>query len=400
MFDALCRADTIGAFQVESSAQAQMLPRLRPRTFEDIIVEIAIIRPGPIQGDMVHPYLRRRQNLEPVEYPHPLLEPVLKGTLGIVLFQEQVLQVAMVLAGFSGGEADQLRRAMTRKNPSQTMKQLAQRFVAGAMGNGLTHEQAKDVFGQLAGFASYGFCRSHAAAFALLAYETMWLKVYYPAEFYTALLNNQPMGFYSPSVLLGDARRHNVEILMPDINRSDDACLLEGDAIRLGLRYIKHVGPRARQQILDARADKPFHTLRDLCNRTRLPKKVIEALIRAGALDSQEQERRQLLWELNTLDYRPQSFDLENDLEAITLPALTESEGISWHLDLLGMTPGDHPLRLFRTDLNAMGVLSANQLAESAMARSSRWQVRLLFVNDRKQPKGTCSLRWRTKPGL
>jgi error-prone DNA polymerase len=363
VYDALCRADTIGTFQVESRAQAQMLPRLRPRTFEDIIVEIAIIRPGPIQGNMVHPYLRRRQNLEAVDYPHPSLESVLNGTLGIVLFQEQVLQVAMVLAGFSGGEADQLRRAMTRKNPSKTMKQLAQRFVVGAMANGLTHEEATDVFGQLAGFASYGFCRSHAAAFALLAYETMWLKVYYPAEFYTALLNHQPMGFYSPSVLLGDARRHNVEILMPDINRSADECLLEGDAIRLGLRYIKHVGPNVRQRLLDARTNKPFHTLRDVCNRTRLPKKVIASLIRAGTLDSLKQDRRQLLWELNTLDYRPQSFDLESDLEAITLPVLTESESINWHLDLLGMTPGDHPLRLFRDYLNEKGILSANQLA-------------------------------------
>ncbi len=363
VYDALCRADTIGTFQVESRAQAQMLPRLRPRTFEDIIVEVAIIRPGPIQGNMVHPYLRRRQNLETVDYPHPSLEPVLKGTLGIVLFQEQVLQVAMVLAGFSGGEADQLRRAMTRKNPSKTMKQLAQRFVIGAITNGLTHEEATDVFGQLAGFASYGFCRSHAAAFALLAYETMWLKVYYPAEFYTALLNHQPMGFYSSSVLLGDARRHNVEILMPDINRSADKCLLEGDAIRLGLRYIKHVGPNVRQRLLNARTDRLFHTLRDVCNRTRLSKKVIVSLIRAGTLDNLKQDRRQLLWELNTLDYRPQSFDLESDLEAITLPALTESEGINWHLDLLGMTPGDHPLRLFRDYLNEKGILSANQLA-------------------------------------
>ena len=175
-----------------------MLPRLRPRCFEDLVIEVAIIRPGPIQGDMVHPFLRRRQGLEPVAYPHPLLEPVLSETLGVVLFQEQVLRVAMVLAGFSGGEADQLRRVMTRKDPSEAMKVLAQRFVAGAMENGLSKEEGIAVFGQLAGFASYGFCKSHAAAFALVAYQTMWLKVYYPAEFYLRPAQPPADGFLQP----------------------------------------------------------------------------------------------------------------------------------------------------------------------------------------------------------
>ncbi|MCO6451202.1 MAG: DNA polymerase III subunit alpha [Caldilineales bacterium] len=363
VYEALCRADAIGAFQVESRAQAQMLPRLQPRCFEDIVVEVAIIRPGPIQGNMVHPYLRRRQGLEAVTYIHPSLESALADTLGVVLFQEQVLRIAMTLAGFSGGEADQLRRAMKRKSPTDAMKELAQRFVAGAMQNGLGHEEAVEIFGQLAGFASYGFCKSHAAAFALLSYQTMWLKHYYPVEFYCALLNHQPMGFYSPAVVMGDARRHGVETLAPDINRSAESCTVEEGNIRLSLGYIKHVGPMARARVLQARQPGPFVDLPDLCQRTRLPQDVITALIRAGALDALAPDRRQLLWHLHSLDYRPQTFDLSTDLDPVTLPDLDEAERMGWHLEMLGMSPGEHPLRLYRARLQEMGVLSSAALA-------------------------------------
>ncbi len=365
VYDALCQGDTLGAFQVESRAQSQMLPRLRPRCFEDIVVEVAIVRPGPIQGQMVHPYLRRRQGLEDVSYPHPALEPILHETLGVILFQEQVLRVAMAVAGFSGGEADQLRRAMSRQRSQDEMKRLGQRFVVGAVQNGLDAETAAAIFGQLAGFATYGFCKSHAAAFALLSYQTMWLKLYHPAEFYCSLLNHQPMGFYQPAVVVGDARRHGIAVLPPDINRSQDGCTLEdcaeGPAIRLGLRYIRGAGPAARSLLA---AGQPFQNLHDLCRRTRLPRDVVTALIRAGALDSLEPDRRRLLWDLGTLDYRPLMLDLEAEAEPVALPDLGEAETLAWEMELLGMTPGDHPMRLFRPYLQARGVLSASELEQ------------------------------------
>ena len=199
----LAEGDTIGCFQVESRAQSSMLPRLKPVRFEDLIIEVAIVRPGPIQGGMVHPYLRRRQGLEPVTYLHPSLEPALQETLGVVIFQEQVLRVAMALAGFTPGEADLLRRAMSRSRSAEAMAALRDRFLAGAQANGVEAAIAEQVFGQLQGFATYGFCKSHAASFALIAYQTLWLKAHYPAEFYCALLNHQPMGFYSAG---GDRR--------------------------------------------------------------------------------------------------------------------------------------------------------------------------------------------------
>ena len=212
----LQRADTIGAFQVESRAQQQMLPRLKPACFEDIIVEVAIVRPGPIQGGAVHPYLRRRTGDEPVAYLHPSLEPVLAETLGVLLFQEQAIRVAVAAAGFAPGEADLLRRALSRNRSQATMASLRERFLQGAAEQGIDEETAAAIFGQLAGFAGYGFCKSHAAGFALIAYQTLWLKRYHAPAFYCALLNQQPMGFYSTEVIVGDARRHGVETLPPD----------------------------------------------------------------------------------------------------------------------------------------------------------------------------------------
>ncbi len=223
----LAEGDAIGCFQVESRAQSSMLPRLKPQCFEDLVVEVAIVRPGPIQGGMVNPYLRRRQGLEPVTYLHPSLEPALRETLGVVVFQEQVIRVAIAVAGFTPGEADLLRRAMSRSRSTEAMTALRARFVAGAQTKGVDLAVAEEVFTQLQGFATYGFCKSHAASFALIAYQTLWLKAHYPAEFYCALLNHQPMGFYSPEVIVGDARRHGITVLRPDVNRSEDGCTLE-----------------------------------------------------------------------------------------------------------------------------------------------------------------------------
>ena len=366
IYDLLCAGDTIGAFQVESRAQISMLPRLKPRCFNDIVVAVSIVRPGPIQGGMVHPYLRRRLGLEPVTYPHPCLESVLKETLGVILFQEQVLRVAMVAADFSGGEADQLRRAMSRHRSHAEMARLRERFVDGAQANGLDEGVANTVFDQLAGFASYGFCKSHAAAFAHLAYQSLWLKVYHPVEFTCALLNQQPMGFYSPAVVMGDAQRHGVPILHPDVNRSGETCGIEGNAVRLGLRYLHGFGPAAQQRLLTARGETPFVSLVDVCRRTRLPRSLVETLIRSGAMDELcggEAGRRGLLWELGALDYREEALDLDTVVEPAVLPDLTEAEVMGWELELLGMAPGDHPMRLYRPQLQAEGVLTCADLA-------------------------------------
>ena len=234
VYDLICEVDTIGVFQVESRAQAQALPRVRPRNFADIIVEVAIIRPGPLQGNMVNPYIHRRQGREPVSYAHPLLEPILKETLGVILFQEQILRVSMAIAGFTATEADKLRRAMSRARSSEDMEKLRSPFVRGALAHGVDDVTANTIFGQIAAFAEFGFCKSHAAAFALTAYHTAHLKLYYPSEFYVGLFNNQPMGFYSPAVIAGDAKRHGIAILPVDVNRSQAKAVVEQRAATAG----------------------------------------------------------------------------------------------------------------------------------------------------------------------
>ena len=405
----LAEGDTIGCFQVESRAQSSMLPRLRPDCFDDLVIEVSIVRPGPIQGGMVHPYLRRRQGLEPVTYLHPSLEPALRETLGVIIFQEQVLRVAMALAGFTPGEADLLRRAMSRSRSSEAMLVLRSRFLAGAGANGVEPAVAEEVFNQLQGFATYGFCKSHAASFALIAYQTLWLKAHHPAEFYSALLNHQPMGFYSPEVVIGDAKRHGITVLRPDVSASEDGCTLEqgsrgdtetrrygeqretrrhGDAetrrhgdtesvlsvrsphlprslspaLRLGLRYLAGLGDVGRTRLLAARDPGPFGDLADFCRRTRLPRPLVADLIRAGALDGFGVPKRQLLWTLGGLHYAEDALVEAPDTPA-ELPDLTEREAMCWDYELLGLSPNDHPLRLRRTALRGQGVLSAAELA-------------------------------------
>jgi len=388
-YDLLHRADTIGCFQVESRAQAQMLPKLRPCCFEDIVVEVALVRPGPIQGGMVHPYLRRRQGLEPVAYAHPALEPALSETLGVIVFQEQVIRAAMAVAGFSPAEADRLRRAMTAKPGSRSgeaMAALRDRFLAGAQANGIDGTTAEEIYRQLAGFAGYGFCKSHAAAFALVAYQTLYLKAHFPAELTCALLNHQPMGYYSPAVLAGDARRHGVEVLGPDANRSRVECTLENDgtapAVRLGLRYVHGLGEVWQSRIVERRGDRPFRALADLCRRTRLPKAVVDNLIRAGVLDglgrARPGTRRMLLWELGGLDYPEDGLDLEALVDPVDLPALDQAERMAWEYELLGLTPGDQVMSLYREALRAQGVLSSGELAgrqDGQTVRVAGWVV-------------------------
>ena len=364
----LAEGDAIGCFQVESRAQAQMLPRLKPTCFEDLIVEVSIVRPGPIQGGMVHPYLRRRRGQEPVTYLHPKLEPILKETLGVILFQEQVIRVAMALAGFTPGEADRLRRAMSRSRSTAAMAELRGRFVDGAQANGVERGVAEEAFRQLQGFATYGFCKSHAASFALVAYQTLWLKAHYPLEFFCALLNHQPMGFYSPDVVVNDAKRHNIRVLRPDVNRSADGCTLEptnqkADALRLGLRYLYGLGEAGRERLLAAREGGPFLDLGDFCRRARFPRPLVRDLIRAGALDGCGAPRRELLWALGELRYEEEAL-LEPPPTEAELPDLGAGEALSWDYELLGLSPEDHPLRLLRPRLRAQGVLSAVELGD------------------------------------
>jgi error-prone DNA polymerase len=274
VYDLICEVDTIGLFQVESRAQAQALPRVLPRNFADIVVEVAIIRPGPLQGNMVNPYIHRRQGREPVAYAHPLLEPILKETLGVILFQEQILRVSMAVAGFTAAEADKLRRAMSRARSSADMETLRGPFVRGALAHGVDDGTANLIFGQIAAFAEFGFCKSHAAAFALTAYHTAHLKLYYPAEFYVGLFNNQPMGFYSPAVIAGDAKRHGIAMLPVDVNRSSQKATVEPHASGAGVPSLGRPrasettahpdGPTLRSAVTSAPTDRPPNSVDEL----------------------------------------------------------------------------------------------------------------------------------------
>jgi len=362
VYDMLCRADTIGTFQVESRAQAQTLPRMRPQTFEDIVVEVALIRPGPLQGNMVHPYLRRRAGLEEVTYPHPALEPALAETMGVIIFQEQILKVAMIFAGFTPGEADQLRRAISRSRSREAMEKLRGRFVEGALSKGLEEEAAQTVFDQLAGFAEFGFCKSHAAAFARTAYETLYLKAYYPAEFFCALLNAQPMGFYSPAVVVGDAKRHGVRILPVDVNRSRARCIVENGHLRLGFSYVDSLGKSSLEVLEEAGREGPYYSLRDFCQRTRLPRRSVENLVLVGAMDGWSKARRELIWELGTLSYQEGEMDLSPPLEEIHLPELTLDEEIKAEYGILGLPVGEQIIALHRPRLERLGVERSKDL--------------------------------------
>jgi error-prone DNA polymerase len=381
----LQRADTIGCFQVESRAQMQMLPQLRPTCFEDLIIEVSLVRPGPIQGNMVHPYLKRRRGAEPVVYAHPTLEPILQETLGVMVFQEQVIRVAVAIAQFTHAEADQLRRAMSRSRSMEAMLALRARFVEKAQANEVPLQIAETVFEQLLAFSGYGFCKSHAAAFAHIAYQTLYLKVYYPAMFYCALLNHQPMGFYSPDVLIGDARRHGIRVLLPDVNHSEAACSLETidghPHVRLGLGYVHGLGEVHQTQIVACRKDDPFKNLHDFCRRARLPRSNTENLIRAGAMDGWGRERRALLWELGGLVYDT-ALDLERPVDMIDLPELSDLEQTLWEYELLGLTPEDHLMGFYRERLRSRGICSSGELG-TRREGDTVWTAGLVVVRQR-----------------
>jgi error-prone DNA polymerase len=375
VYDLLCSADTVGVFQVESRAQMNTLPRHRPRRFYDLVVEVALIRPGPIQGKMVHPYLRRRNGEEPVTYTHPSLEPILERTLGIPLFQEQGMQVAVAAAGFTATQADELRRAMGHKRSREKMEALSVALVEGMHRNGIDREAARRIFEQLSAFADFGFAESHAASFAFLVYVSAWLKVYYPLEFYCALLNAQPMGFYSPSTIVFEARRRGVKVLGVDVNRSAWDCTAEDDALRLGFKYIKKLGPAARQQIEPTFATRPFASVEDFARQTRLPRDVLEQVAMVGAFRGFGLTRRQALWKVMALSPGAASeLPLAVDERgAEQMPPLFTAGALVADFKGLDLSTGPHPMALFRARLKRKGILTAAQL--HSVADRSQVQV-------------------------
>ena len=355
-------ADTVGVFQIESRAQMSMLPRLKPERFYDLVIEIAIVRPGPIQGDMVHPYLRRKQGLEEVTYPSEAIKSVLERTLGVPIFQEQVIRLAMVAAGFSGGEADQLRRAITNWGRNSKLLTFEQKLTKGMIERGYDEDFASRLFEQIKGFGGYGFPESHSASFALLAYVSAWLKRHHPAAFFAGLLNSQPMGFYSPSQLLQDARRHEVTVLPVDVNHSDwDHQLLESRSslqsqppIRLGLRLVKGLSREGAQRVVEARQQGPFRQVSNLRQRTRLDKRDMEALADADALASLSGHRHQSQWQIMALEQaRPLLQDEQREPasyfdDGVQLPAPGVAEEVLADYRATGLTLRAHPMSLLR----------------------------------------------------
>jgi error-prone DNA polymerase len=390
------QADTIGVFQIESRAQMAMLPRLKPACFYDLVIEVAIVRPGPIQGNMVHPYLQRRRGLETVNYPSEPLKQVLQRTLGVPIFQEQVMQIAMVAAGFSGSEADMLRRSMAAWARRGGMEHMHQRLVNGMLERGYQREFAEQIFEQIKGFGEYGFPESHAASFALLVYVSAWLKCHHPAAFACALLNSQPMGFYQPSQLVQDARRHDVTVLPVDIRFSDWDCALVTDGrsngagvavtnhagsksennrwvdttnlpqMRLGLRLIKGLGKAAAERITMARQTRPFDGVQDLYTRAQLNRKEMAALAEASALKGIAGHRHRARWEVAATEKQPADLleGIQREDEITTIRPASEKDDLKADYAATGLTLGRHPIALIRKVLRERKVITAQQLPQ------------------------------------
>ncbi len=385
-YEMICQADTMGVFQIESRAQMSMLPRLRPRQFYDLVIEVAIVRPGPIQGDMVHPYLRRRSTGEPIEYPNDEIRAVLHKTLGVPLFQEQAMRLAMVAAGFTPGEADQLRRAMAGWRRPGVIEAFRTRLIAGMRDKGLTAEFAEMVFKQISGFGEYGFPESHAASFALLAYVSAWLKCHYPAAFCAALLNSQPMGFYAPAQLVRNAQEHGVEVRPIDVNHSHWDCTLEGAAIRLGLRMILGLPQAQVVRIEQAREQGPFQSIDDFTRRTRAPAPIITRLARADAFGSLHLNRRASLWRaLRPTEQngkQPLFDEMQDNEAALELPAMDGRQEVFADYRTAGLSLKAHPVSFFRRELDQLHVAPAAKLASMRDGRFVR-VAGLVFVRQR-----------------
>jgi len=395
------QADTIGVFQIESRAQQSMLPRLRPQTFYDLVIEVAIVRPGPIQGGMVHPYLKRRQGLEPVTYPSDAVKGVLERTLGVPIFQEQVMQLAIVAAGFTPGEADRLRRSMAAWRRKGGLEVFEQRLVDGMGARGYDEAFARQIYQQICGFGEYGFPESHAASFALLVYVSSWLKHHEPAAFCAALLNSQPMGFYAPAQLVGDARRHGVTVLPPDVTLSEWDCTLRGQsgisersrskissqwdqskisdqscsdpALRLGLRLVRGLTEAGGERIVAARRERPFASVADLAHRASLDKRDLAALADADALASLAGHRHEAVWEVTGIELFPPLLAGSTFDEARpALPAPTEGQDVVADYRRLGLTLRRHPMALLRRQLRERRLATAGDIRRAPHGRLVR----------------------------
>lgn len=373
-YDMICRADTVGTFQIESRAQMSMLPRLKPRVFYDLVIEVAIVRPGPIQGGMIHPYLKARERLrqgEAIRYESEALRPALERTLGIPIFQEQVMQISMIAAGFSPDEADQLRRSMAAWKRHGGVHKFQDRLINGMLANGYRREFAESIFQQILGFGEYGFPESHAYSFALLAYDSCWLKCHEPECFLAAMLNSQPMGFYAPAQLIHDARRHGVAVLPADVTASDWDCKLGSDSsgsrppVRLGLRLVGGLSEAGGRRIAQARAQAPFASVEDLALRAELDLKDLNALAAADALQSLAGHRRQQVWQAAAQHKAPGMLRRAPiDEQPLLLEAAREGEEILFDYASMGLTLRRHPVALLRPKLQRMKLLAAEQLHE------------------------------------
>jgi error-prone DNA polymerase len=409
VYEMLSRADSVGVFQVESRAQMATLPRLKPRTFYDLVVEVALIRPGPIQGGSVHPYIRRRNGLEPVTYLHPLLEPSLSKTLGVPLFQEQLMQMAIDVAGFSAGEADQLRQAMGSKRSRERMERLRARLYEGMAAHDISGAVADEIYDKLLAFANFGFPESHSVSFAYLVYSSAWLKLYHPAAFLAGLLDGQPMGFWSPQTLVADSRRHGVVVRRPDINESGAKSRLEADptstggaAVRLGLEYVRTIGAEVAKAI---EAGQPYVDMEDLVRRTGVTTPQLEALATAGALERLGKGmggRRAALWAAGAVaQARPDRLaGVVTGAEAPALPPMHPVEENRADLWATGLSPDSHPVQFLREDLVSDGVVAAAGLAE--VVDGDRVKVAGL-VTHRQRPAtagGTLFLNLEDETGL
>ncbi|MDO5897007.1 error-prone DNA polymerase [Agrobacterium sp. Azo12] len=412
------KADTLGTFQIESRAQMSMLPRLKPRTFYDLVVQVAIVRPGPIQGDMVHPYLRRREGKEKVEYPTPELEAVLGKTLGVPLFQESAMKVAMVCAGFSAGEADQLRRAMATFKFTGGVSKFKDKLVSGMVKNGYSAEFAERTFSQLEGFGSYGFPESHAASFALIAYASSWVKCWHPDVFCTALINSQPMGFYSVAQIVTDARQHGVEVRPVCVNSSRWNCTMEPMAgtdrfaVRLGMRVVKGLSQNDAAKIILARANQAFESADDMWRRSGVPTASLVKLAEADAfLPSLKLERRQALWDIKALRDEPlELWAAAAEREArtvsemqepdVSLKSMAEGREVVEDYSHTGLTLRAHPLSFLRHDLKAKRIVTC---AEAMGERDGKWLWTAGLVLVRQRPgsaKGVMFLTLEDETGI
>ncbi len=374
-FDMICRAETVGVFQIESRAQMAMLPRLQPRNYYDIVIEVSIVRPGPITGGMVHPYLRRRRGEEPVTYPHEILKPVLEKTLGVPLFQEQVMRLAIVAADYTPGEADQLRRDMAAWRSTGRIERHREKLVTRMQSKGIALEFAERVFQQITGFGEYGFPESHAASFALISYAASYLLCHYPAEFICALLNAQPMGFYSPATIVDDGKRRGVTFLPVDVRESEWDCTILGPGrVRMGLRYVKGLSEKADgERIVAARKATPFTSMEDFSRRAGVGEKALAALASAGAFDGLEPTRRSSLWKARGLRKEDPDVFLSVPEGEVAFEELREFERIAWDYEASSHSTHGQPLAPLREALKAQGLPDARTVARVTNGRRVRY---------------------------